>query len=78
MMSKLQRSITGSEYGIYFLYFKKFQLFKKIDHVALILRYGNDDLVLLESTGKLVIRIFHLDFIVFINRELGSVLGIAF
>ncbi len=29
-------------------------LFFFIDHVALILRYGNDDLVLFESTGKLV------------------------
>lgn len=34
--SKFQRSFTGSEY----------------DHVALLLRYGNNELVLLEATGK--------------------------
>ena len=34
--SKFQRSFTGSHY----------------DHVALILRYGNNELVLLEATGR--------------------------
>jgi len=36
LASKVQRSFTGSQY----------------DHVALILRYGNNELVLLEATGK--------------------------
>ena len=62
MVGKVQRSFTGSDYGFLFFIekiqkniiliekFKKKKKYKNLDHVAMILRFGNSDLVVLEAT----------------------------
>ncbi len=59
--AKVQRSLTGSQYG---KFCEGFSYNWFLDHVALILRFGSNDLVLLEATENNVLLKFSLKLLI--------------